>query len=143
MKNRLLQTLLCSSMLLSSYTFAEIEQSESYNPNSTCKQVKFQNQANAFANSYLLRGVMEVGSELLLEKEGKFKWYLAVGSLDQYAEGTWWKNGNCIGLKADEKYAKDLQIFPIRLDIEKKNLEVTWMGNDQQGTYMPAKSTAQ
>ncbi|WP_215900534.1 2-oxo acid dehydrogenase subunit E2, partial [Acinetobacter nosocomialis] len=41
------------------------------------------------------------GSELLLQPDGKFQWMLAVGALDQYAEGTWWKNGDCIGLKPE------------------------------------------
>lgn len=33
---------------------------------------------------------MELGSELLLQADGTFKWYLAYGALDQFAEGTWW-----------------------------------------------------
>ncbi len=45
------------------------------------------------------------------QPDGKFKWMLAVGSLDQYAEGTWWKNGGCIGLKPEAKFKKDLSIF--------------------------------
>ncbi|MDA1587504.1 hypothetical protein PDK27_27545, partial [Bacillus cereus group sp. TH230-1LC] len=72
----------------------------------SCQEVKFQDADQVWAGHYYLQGVMEVGSELLLENNGKFKWYLAVGSLDQYAEGTWWKNGNCIGLKALPKYSK-------------------------------------
>ena len=51
----------------------------------SCQEVKFQDTAQAWAGHYYLQGVMEVGSELLLETNGKFKWYLAVGSLDQYA----------------------------------------------------------
>ena len=44
--------------------------------------------------------------ELLLQPNGKFQWMLAVGALDQYAEGTWWKNGDCIGLKPDSKFKR-------------------------------------
>ncbi|AYA70281.1 hypothetical protein CDG62_04980 [Acinetobacter sp. WCHA55] len=104
----------------------------------SCQEVKFLDSAQAWAGHYYLHGVMEVGSELLLEPNGKFKWYLAVGSLDQYAEGTWWKNGDCIGLKALPKYSKQLEIFPNRLDVEESHLSVTWMGGRQDGTYIRA-----
>ena len=60
----------------------------------------------AWSGHYYLNGVMEVGSELLLQPNGKFQWMLAVGALDQYAEGTWWKNGDCIGLKPDSKFKR-------------------------------------
>lgn len=45
-----------------------------------CKEVKFQATDQAWTGHYYLQGVMEVGSELLLQDHGKFKWYLAVGS---------------------------------------------------------------
>ncbi|QPF38337.1 hypothetical protein H0S58_02045 [Acinetobacter sp. TTH0-4] len=103
-----------------------------------CKEVKFQATDQAWTGHYYLQGVMEVGSELLLQDHGKFKWYLAVGSLDQYAEGTWWKNGNCIGLKALPKYTKQLEIFPTRLKISDAHLMVTWMDGSHQGHYIRA-----
>lgn len=103
-----------------------------------CKEVKFQATDQAWTGHYYLQGVMEVGSELLLQDHGKFKWYLAVGSLDQYAEGTWWKNGNCIGLKALPKYTKQLEIFPTRLNISDAHLMVTWMDGSHQGHYIRA-----
>ena len=103
-----------------------------------CKEVKFQATDQAWTGHYYLQGVMEVGSELLLQDHGKFKWYLAVGSLDQYAEGTWWKNGNCIGLKALPKYTKQLEIFPTRLNISDAHLMVTWMDGSHQGRYIRA-----
>lgn len=104
-----------------------------------CPETSFKQADQAWAGHYYLQGVMEVGSELLLEKSGKFKWYLAVGALDQYAEGTWWKNGNCIGLKATSKYRPYLQIFPTQLSISDKNLEVIWMDGRQQGRYVLAQ----
>ena len=61
-----------------------------------------------------------------------------MGSLDQYAEGTWWKNGNCIGLKALPKYKKHLEIFPTRLEITDAHLTVTWLGGSQEGAYIRA-----
>lgn len=140
MKTTWIQTILMGTLSMSAYTWAEIPHTQNYNPDSTCKEVKFQSDAQQFAEYYYLRDVMEVGSELLLEANGKFKWYLAVGGLDQYAEGKWWKNENCIGLKADKKYLKDLQIFPINLQINQQDLDVTWMGGDRQGTYYIPKT---
>lgn len=57
------------------------------------------------------------------------------GALDQYAEGTWWKNGDCIGLKPEAKFKKDLSIFPESLTISDKSLDAIWEGGRQQGTY--------
>ena len=108
------------------------------NDETICKEVNFQSKDQTWAGHYYLQGVMEVGSELLLEPNGKFKWYLAVGALDQYAEGIWWKNGNCIGLKVLPKYTKQLEIFPTRLDISDTNLTVTWMDGSHEGRYIRA-----
>ena len=47
-----------------------------------------------FAGHYYLHGVMETGSELLLKKDGSFIWYLAVGALDQTADGQWVRDGD-------------------------------------------------
>lgn len=38
---------------------------------------------------YYLQGVREVGSELLLHKDGRFEWFLAYGAADQRARGRW------------------------------------------------------
>ncbi|RZG49190.1 hypothetical protein EXG28_06450, partial [Acinetobacter baumannii] len=104
MKNIFAPLLLVSTAIFSAHIYAE--------PTSTCKEVKFQKADQAWSGHYYLHGVMEVGSELLLQPDGKFQWMLAVGALDQYAEGTWWKNGDCIGLKPEAKFKKDLSIFP-------------------------------
>jgi len=119
--------LLLSAIAISSQIYAE--------PTSVCKEVKFQQADQAWGGHYYLNGVMEVGSELLLQPDGKFKWMLAYGALDQYAEGTWWKNGNCIGLKPDSKFKKNLSIFPESLNISEKSLDVTWNDGRQQGSY--------
>ena len=103
-----------------------------------CPAAEFNKADSAWAGHYYLNGMMEVGSELLLKPDGTFKWYLAVGSLDQYAEGAWWKNGACIGLKAAPQYVEHLEIFPARLNIREKNLDVTWPDGRQDGSYAPA-----
>lgn len=125
--NKFARLLLVSTIAISSQIYAE--------STSTCKEVKFQKADEAWSGHYYLNGVMEVGSELLLQPDGKFKWMLAVGALDQYAEGTWWKNGDCIGLKPHSKFKKDLSIFPERLNISDKSLDAIWEGGRQQGTY--------
>ncbi|KJH57018.1 hypothetical protein [Acinetobacter calcoaceticus] len=127
MMNIFARLLLLSTIAISSQIYAE--------PTSVCKEVKFQQADQAWSGHYYLNGVMEVGSELLLQPDGKFKWMLAYGALDQYAEGTWWKNGHCIGLKPDSKFKKNLSIFPESLTISEKSLDVTWNDGRQQGSY--------
>ncbi|MEE9885344.1 MULTISPECIES: hypothetical protein [Acinetobacter] len=128
MKNIFARLLLLSTVILSAQVYADVA-------NITCKEVKFQKADEAWRGHYYLHGVMEVGSELLLQPDGKFKWMLAVGALDQYAEGTWWKNGDCIGLKPEAKFKNDLSIFPESLTISDKSLDAVWQGGRQQGTY--------
>ena len=131
MMNRILFRLcLISALFPASQLYANVE--------SVCKEVRFQPADNAWVGHYYLEGVMEVGSELLLQPGGKFKWYLAVGALDQYTEGTWWKNGTCIGLKAAPQYRQYLQIFPTRLDLSEQDLNVTWPDGRQKGHYVLA-----
>ena len=43
----------------------------------------------ALAGHYYLQGVTEVGSELLLKKDGRFEWMLSYGAVDQQASGDW------------------------------------------------------
>jgi hypothetical protein len=51
----------------------------------------------AWTGHYYLQGVMETGSELLLQADGHFQWYLVVGALDLFAEGRWEaKDGNVV-----------------------------------------------
>lgn len=112
---------------LSSYIYA--------NEELTCKEVQFKSSDNTWVGHYYLKNVMETGSELLLEKNGKFKWYLTIGGLEQYAEGTWWKNENCIGLKAAPEYIQYLMVFPARLDTLNKELSITWINGQKNGVY--------
>lgn len=41
------------------------------------------------AGHYVLGGMMEVGSELLLKPDGQFEFMLAYGAADYWAKGTW------------------------------------------------------
>ncbi|WP_036257564.1 hypothetical protein [Mesorhizobium sp. WSM3224] len=48
------------------------------------------------AGHYYLNGVMEVGSELLLKKDGSFEFALAYGANDQYGKGCWVRKGTTV-----------------------------------------------
>ena len=54
----------------------------------------------AVSGHYYLQGATEVGSELLLRKDGKFQWMLAYGAVDQRAEGTWQMTANDVELSS-------------------------------------------
>jgi hypothetical protein len=55
------------------------------------------------AGNYVLRGVMEVGSELLLKPDGKFEFMLAYGAADYWAKGTWSRDGAAVVLHSAGK----------------------------------------
>ena len=55
------------------------------------------------AGRYVLRGVMEVGSELELKPDGTFEYMLAYGAADYWAKGTWRHEGNTVILKSTGK----------------------------------------
>jgi len=50
------------------------------------------------AGHYVLNGVMEVGSEILIQPNGSFEFALAYGANDQYGKGCWVKTGQTIAL---------------------------------------------
>lgn len=41
------------------------------------------------AGLYTLRGVMEMGSQIMLHADGRFQYMLAYGAVDEIAEGCW------------------------------------------------------
>src|SRR5258708_36623951 len=52
------------------------------------------------AGHYILKGVMEVGSELLLKSDGSFEYTLAYGAADYWAKGTWRHKDNTVVLNS-------------------------------------------
>ena len=50
------------------------------------------------AGLYTLGGVMETGSQILLNANGSFRYMLAYGAVDEAAEGCWQRNGASITL---------------------------------------------
>ena len=51
---------------------------------------------------YYLHGVREVGSELLLQADGRFRFSMSYGAVDQNAAGSWQVQGDRVALAADE-----------------------------------------
>jgi hypothetical protein len=51
-----------------------------------------QERSDAVAGRYALRGVMEVGSELMLKPDGSFEYYLSYGAADYWSKGTAMQN---------------------------------------------------
>jgi hypothetical protein len=47
---------------------------------------------------YILQGVREVGSELLLKADGNFEYMLAYGAADYWSKGNWRHEGNTVVL---------------------------------------------
>lgn len=63
------------------------------------------------AGHYVLQGVMEVGSELLLKPDGSFEYMLAYGAADYWAKGTWQRKGNAIILHTDGKEEEPFRLL--------------------------------
>jgi len=57
-------------------------------------------QSEDVAGHYVLRGMMEVGSELLLKPDGQFEFMLAYGAADYWAKGTWQRDKDAVRLKS-------------------------------------------
>ena len=63
---------------------------------------------------YVLQGVMEVGSELLLKPDGSFEYMLAYGAADYWAKGTWRQEGNAVVLHSSGKEEAPFRLGPQR-----------------------------
>lgn len=55
----------------------------------------------ALVGHYYLSGVMETGSELRLQPDGRFDWFISYGAVDQRASGLWGRTGDVVTLMAD------------------------------------------
>jgi hypothetical protein len=78
----------------------------------------------SLAGFYVLRGVMEVGSEMRLRADGRFDYMLAYGALDELAAGCWSRKGNVVTLAASKFEASMEDPFKFR----RLQLEVTPAG---------------
>lgn len=94
------------------------------------------------AGHYYLNGVMEVGSELLLRKDGSFEFMLAYGANDQYGKGCWAQDGSKISLipagrnRVSGRHTPDSRGFTgIVLDVEGSALVWNIGGSGYKGRY--------
>jgi hypothetical protein len=84
------------------------------------------------AGHYVLRGVMEVGSELLLKPDGKFEFMLAYGAADYWAKGTWSRDGNAVVLHSTGKEEEPFRF--LRSEAGKPGrIRVFVLGHDGKG----------
>lgn len=56
----------------------------------------------SWVGKYEMRGVPEVGSQLVIKKDGSFVFELAYGANDQYGKGCWTQTNSVIALFADD-----------------------------------------
>lgn len=62
------------------------------------------------AGVYYLRGVMETASGVKLDTDGRYEWFLSVGSLDLISKGLWHRQGDHVQLISDQP-RKELKIL--------------------------------
>jgi hypothetical protein len=67
--------------------------------------------ADDLSGHYVLRGVMEVGSELLLKPDGSFEYMLAYGAADYSAKGTWRRDQDFVVLNTSGKEAPPFRLL--------------------------------
>ena len=60
-------------------------------------------QSDDVAGHYVLQGMTEVGSELLLKPDGQFEFMLAYGAADYWARGTWRREKDAVILRSSGK----------------------------------------
>ena len=60
-------------------------------------------QSDSAAGHYVLEGMMEVGSELLLKPDGQFEFMLAYGAADYWAKGSWRADKDAVVLNSAGK----------------------------------------
>lgn len=92
----------------------------------------------ALVGHYYLNGVMETGSELLLDADGKFQWMMSYGALDQFAKGQWRRDGDRVVLQSDsvEKAPEFRPFTAAEMDSHPPSPADAWtvvVGNPEQG----------
>jgi len=84
------------------------------------------------AGHYVLHGVMEVGSELMLKPDGTFEFMLAYGAADYWANGTWRRDGNAVILHSESKQEEPFRL--LRSEAGKPGRIRVWvMGKNGRG----------
>lgn len=92
----------------------------------------------SLAGHYYMGGVMEVGSELLLQPNGRFDYMLAYGALDELASGCWSREGQVVTLVAStfEAKAQDpLKFDRLELEVKRGGKLMRRFDDGHAGTY--------
>ena len=88
-------------------------------------------QSETPAGHYVLQGMREVGSELVLRADGQFQYMLAYGAYDEFASGTWKVDGKRVILNSE---AKDVPPkFTLKSAESKPGKVVEILVNDKNG----------
>lgn len=96
----------------------------------------------SYVGSYEMRGVPEVGSQLRINRDGSFEFYLAYGANDQHGKGCWTQTDKLIALfpanstKIAPDHTPDTRGFTGIL-LDKKGKELHWRisGSHLVGKY--------
>lgn len=96
----------------------------------------------AYVGTYEMGGVPEVGSQLRINKDGSFEFYLAYGANDQHGKGCWTQTDRLIALFPGDKrriapdHTPDTRGFT-GIVLEKKGKELHWRipGSHYVGKY--------
>jgi uncharacterized protein len=84
------------------------------------------------AGHYILQGVMEVGSELLLKSDGTFEYGLTYGAADYWAKGTWRQENNSVVLNSAGR--KEVPFRLLRSEAGKPGTTRLWVvGKNGEG----------
>lgn len=94
--------------------------------------------APALAGGYELRGVMEVGSLIMLSPNGEFGYMLSYGAYDEEASGCWESDGKTVTLNVkrmrvnhgNQKFRRKV------LSVDSKGGLVRWEEGKAVGTYV-------
>jgi hypothetical protein len=89
-------------------------------------------QSDDVAGHYVLHGMMEVGSELLLKPDGQFEFMLAYGAADYWAKGTWRHEKDTVVLNSSGKKEEPFRF--LRSDVGARGrIRVSVIGKNGQG----------
>ena len=96
----------------------------------------------SFVGKYSMIGVPEVGSQIIIRKDGSFEFYLAYGANDQYGKGCWTQTDRLIALfpgsgrKISPNHTPDIRGFKGMI-LEKSGRDLLWRisGSHYVGRY--------
>ena len=96
----------------------------------------------SFVGKYSMNGVPEVGSQIIIRKDGSFEFYLAYGANDQYGKGCWTQTDRLIALfpgsgrKISPNHTPDTRGFKGMI-LEKSGRDLLWRisGSHYVGRY--------